>query len=75
MVERRAGSFEDGREIPEDAVSLRGDVALDQRAGRRIDRNLPETKSSEPARMACEYGPMAAGADGLETAWRPTRPP
>src|SRR5688572_21951986 len=30
----------------------------------------PETKSSEPARIACEYGPMAAGAADVETASR-----
>src|SRR5215218_5667369 len=30
----------------------------------------PETKSSEPARTACEYGPIASGADVVETACR-----
>ena len=41
------------REVPEDAVRLRRDVAVDQRAGRRVERDL--TRDEEER----------AGADGL----------
>ena len=52
---------------------LGGDVAVDERAGRRVERNLSGAEKQRPARMACEYGPdgfrRPVGRDRLSHGW------
>src|SRR5689334_23588929 len=53
FIERRAGGFDDGLKILQDAIGLRGDVAFDELAGGGIESDLAGNENE------------AVGADGL----------
>ena len=64
----QAAGLEQRADVVEHAARLRGDVAVDHVAGRRIERHLAGDEQQLPARTAGEYGPIAFGALGLEMA-------
>ena len=54
VIECGAGGLEDLAEVLEDAVRLGGDIPVDECPVAGSSGICPETKSSDPARMACE---------------------
>ena len=64
----QAGLGQDGLDVFEDPGGLLGDSAGNQLAGGGIEGDLSGCEKRCATRIACEYGPIAAGASLVEMA-------
>ena len=69
----RAGGRQDGADVVEDPAGLGGDVALDERAGGRVERDLSGAEKQATRPDGLGVGPMAFGARSVAIASRTAR--